>query len=153
MLFTRQSVDFYRGYVSGESRLPSSGSDWSWLLPTDPNDNSMLVILIGYSCIKIRVLLLLLLVRNIVSKPTYCFPCSFPGPFESSQSSNVTSTSENGEAGRPRMPTVKTQKNSKRDCARLETSEMRKWSVRDVAEFIRSIGLVEHAMSFEEQVC
>ena len=33
----------------------------------DPNDNSMLVVLIGYSCIKIRVLLLLLLCYH------YCY--------------------------------------------------------------------------------
>ena len=29
-----QAFDFYRGYVSGEARLPSSSSEWSWFLST-----------------------------------------------------------------------------------------------------------------------
>ena len=29
-----QAFDIYWGYISGEARLPSSGSAWSWFLPT-----------------------------------------------------------------------------------------------------------------------
>ena len=40
----------------------------------DPNDNSMLDMLIGYSCIQTRILLLLLLLLLLLSKEsTWCF--------------------------------------------------------------------------------
>ena len=52
---------------------------------------------------------------------------------------------------RTSMPIIKVM-NKSQNKLRFETSQIKSWSVRDVAEFIRSIGLVEHAMHFEEQV-
>ena len=80
----------------------------------------------------------------------------FPSENGSSPQSdnNVSSTSiTNGSKTEMRtsMPIIKVMnKNDKK--SRYESSQIKTWTVRDVAQFIRSIGLVEHALHFEEQV-
>eukprot|EP00794_Sanderia_malayensis_P011085 gene11085-12253_t len=66
----------------------------------------------------------------------------------SNTNNHVSSSSNHTPKNHNRLPLAKSndEKNGK-----LETSEVNKWTVREVTEFIRAIGLVEHAMNFEEQ--
>lgn len=60
-------------------------------------------------------------------------------------------TNGNGQIMRSSMPLIKVMNKDERRL-RYESSQVKSWSVKDVAQFIRSIGLVEHALHFEEQV-
>ena len=74
----------------------------------------------------------------------------------SSPTSEITSSrkvSFNGHKAemRSNVPIIKVMNKDERKL-KFESSQIKTWSVREVAQFIRSIGLVEHALHFEEQV-
>ena len=74
----------------------------------------------------------------------------------SSPTSEITSSrkvSVNGYKAemRSNVPIIKVMNRDERKL-KFESSQIKTWSVREVAQFIRSIGLVEHALHFEEQV-
>ena len=52
---------------------------------------------------------------------------------------------------RSSMPIIKVMNKDEKKL-KFESSQIKTWTVGDVAQFIRSIGLVEHALHFEEQV-
>lgn len=73
----------------------------------------------------------------------------------SSPTSEITSSrkvSFNGHKAemRSNVPIIKVMNKDERKL-KFESSQIKTWSVREVAQFIRSIGLVEHALHFEEQ--
>ena len=84
-------------------------------------------------------------------KKKFFSPNHGPSPFNEIPAPTKPTVNGHRAEMRSSMPIIKVMGKDERKL-KFESSQIKTWTVRDVAQFIRSIGLFDYALHFEEQV-